>query len=269
MESLPVAQRPIAQLPVAIGARLKKYPQIITLGLKPNFQDYSKQEQTLILNAPKIYYPTVFYADLFNAMGKSTFPSYHTYKFALDKIKQTAMFNLLGVPHPKTRVFYGRQQKKNIQNFFAFPFIAKKPRGSSKGSHVYLIENQKDLEPYLLSGGPAYIQEYLPLERDMRVIIIGKKIRLAYWRVSQKNNFKTNLSQGGAVSFDPIPQQALDLALSTALKCGWDDIGLDIIEHNNQFYVLEANVKYGTKGFKQADINYKAMMVELIMNHHV
>jgi len=255
--------------PIAIGARLKQFPQVLTLGLKPNFQDYSNNEQALILNAKIIYYPTAFYAELFNTMGKETFPSFHTYKFALDKIKQTAMFKLLNIAHPRTRVFYGNRQKKTITDFFKFPFIAKKPRGSSKGNHVYLIKDQAELNTYLENKEPAYIQEYLSIDRDMRVVIIGKKIRLAYWRIAAKNRFKTNLSQGGSVCFDPLPQKALDLALSTAQKCGWDDIGLDIIEHDKKFYVLEGNVKYGTKGFKLAGINYKQMMVDLILNEQI
>ena len=255
--------------PVALGARLKQYPSIQTLGFKPNFQDYSAQEQKLILNKKKIYFPTAFYADLFNAMGKETFPSFHTYKFALNKIKQTAIFNMLGISHPKTKIFYGKKQKKTILNSFSFPFIAKKARGSSRGNDVFLIKNIEDLSQCLKNKGPAYIQKYLPIDRDMRVIIIGKKIRLAYWRIAARDNFKTNLSQGGAINFKPLPQKALDLALSTALKCGWDDVGIDIIEHDNQFYVLEGNMKYGTKGFQKAGINYKEMLKNLIVEGKV
>jgi len=255
--------------PIALGARLKQHPLIQTLGLKPNFQDYSDQEQTLILNAKKIYYPTAFYADLFNVMGKETFPSFHTYKFAQNKIKQSALFNLLGIPHPKTKIFYGKKQKQTILKYFNFPFIAKKPRGSARGRDVYLIQNNKDLLHYLKNNGPAYIQEYFPLDRDMRIIIIGKKIRLAYWRIASRGNFKTNLSQGGVISFESLPQKALDLALTTAFKCGWDDVGIDIIGDNNQFYVLEANMKYGTKGFQKSDINYKTMLANLIVEGRV
>ena len=255
--------------PVALGARLKQYPSIQTLGFKPNFQDYSAQEQKKILTAKKIYYPTAFYADLFNAMEKDTFPSFHTYKFAQDKIKQTAIFNMLGIPHPKTKTFYGKKQKQTILKSFDFPFIAKKARGSSKGNDIYLIQNKQDLSNYLINKGPAYIQEYLPIERDMRIIIIGKKIRLAYWRIASKNNFKTNLSQGGTISFAPLPQKALDLALMTALKCGWNDVGIDIIEVSNQFFVLEGNMKYGTKGFQKAGIHYKKMMANLIVEGKV
>ncbi len=277
MEKRPIAEdankKPIAKdakiLPIALGARLKRQPGIHTLGFKPNFSDYSAKEQKLIRQAKKIYYPTAFYADLFNAMGKKTFPNFHTYKFALDKIKQTAIFQLQNIPHPRTHIFYGNRQKKSIRDHFTFPFIAKKARGSAKGENIYLIHTPQDLEQYLVGKGPAYIQQYMPIKKDMRVIIIGSKIRLAYWRIASDGNFKTNLSQGGHISFESLPQKALDLALKTAIACGWDDVGIDIIESNNQFYVLEGNMKYGTKGFKAANINYKNLLVQLILKGEI
>ncbi len=106
-------------------------------------------------------------------MGKATFPSYHTYKCVQDKIKQTALFDLLNLPHPRTRVFYGNRQKKLILDHFSFPFIAKIPRGSALGSGVYLIHNEKELRNYLEQTSPAYIQAYLPIDRDIRVVVIG------------------------------------------------------------------------------------------------
>jgi ribosomal protein S6--L-glutamate ligase len=259
-------------LPIAIGARLKKHKTIQTLGFKPNFNDYSARDQKLIIESKKIYYPTAFYADLFNAMGKQTFPSFHTYKFAQDKINQTAIFNMLKIPHPETRTFYGKKQKALIKDFFAFPFIAKKPRGSAKGNDIHLIKNDADLDCYLSNkgpAGPAYIQKYYPINRDMRIIIIGKKIRLSYWRIAPQDSFKTNISQGGQIDFSPLPQKALDLALMTAKKCCWDDVGIDIIEHDQCFYVLEGNMKYGTKGFQKANIDYKKMLADLIINNEV
>ncbi len=255
--------------PIALGARLKQFSGINTIGFKPDFRDYSPKERELILKAEKIYYPTAFYADLFNAMGKKTFPSFHTYKFALDKIKQTAAFKMLGIAHPETRVFYGRKQKQTISDYFDFPFIAKKPRNSARGDEIYLIENKAQLDKYLEKGWPAYIQEYLPVDRDMRIIIIGRKIRLAYFRAALPGNFRTNLAQGGRIVFDPVPEKACRLALLTASQCGWDDVGIDIIEHDGRFYVLEANMKYGTKGFEKAGINYKKMLADLIIQGRI
>lgn len=256
-------------LPVAIGARLIKSPHINTLGLKPNFTDYSEIEKEHLIKAKKIYFPTAFYADLFNVMRKKTFPNFHTYKFVQDKIKQTALFKMLAIPHPETKTFYGFKQKDAILDLFSFPFIGKKARGSSKGRNVYLIRNLDELSDYLSTNKPAYIQQYIPIERDIRVVVIGKKVRIAYWRESDADDFRTNVSQGGQIKFDPVPKQALDLALYTAKKCGWDDVGIDIIQKNNDFLILEANMKYGTKGFQKAGINYKAMLEKIIIKGEV
>lgn len=256
---------------VAIGARLRHSDQVITLGFKPNYLDYTPHERRLIERAPKIYYPTLFYADLFKTMEKPTFPSFQTYVFALNKIRQTTLFNLMNIPHPRTRFFYGHRQKQTILDYFSFPFIAKKGTGSARGDHVYRIQSQTELIQYIdeINAQPAYIQEYLPIHKDIRVVVIGKKIRLAYWRKADVNQFKTNLSQGGEICFNDVPPKALDLALSTALVCRWDDVGIDIIEHENRFYVLEINVKYGTKGFEKAGINYKHLLNDLIRDKEI
>lgn len=256
---------PDAARPVALGARLAGCPQVDTLGFRPNFSDYTPGEQAAIRAAPKVYYPTAFYADLFNAMGKPTFPNFHTYKFAQDKIRQTAIFEMKGIPHPRTRVFYGKKQQQSIPDLFCFPFVAKIPRGSARGAGVFLIKTPEDLASYLDRGGPAYIQEYLPIDRDMRLVVIGSKIRLAFWRLAPESGFHTNISRGGGIRFDPLPGEACDLALETARACGWNDVGIDIVESNGQYYVLEGNMKYGTKGFKAAGIDYKALLVQLLL----
>ena len=254
---------------IALGARLTHSCHVTTLGLKPNFQDYQEHERTLIREADKIYFPTAFYADLFNAMGKMTFPSFHTYKFAQDKIRQTAVFEMLEIPHPFTRTFYGKRQKNEILDYFSFPFIAKKARGSSKGRDVHLIEDTQGLSKYLETENPAYIQEYLPAERDLRVVVIGREVALSYWKTSGGGNFRTNISQGGTIRFDRVPAKALHLALDTAQKCGWDDVGIDIIEKEGMFYVLEANMKYGTQGFRKASIDYKSFLETLLIRGRI
>ena len=140
---------------IALEGRLKDCQNVITLGVKTNFNDYTAAEQQKIRRAKKIYYPSSFYAELFDTVGKRTFPSYHTYKFVQDKIKQTALFDLLGIPHPKTRVYYGRRQKDRITDHFKFPFIAKVPRGSAMGRGVFLVRNTEELERYVERSHPA------------------------------------------------------------------------------------------------------------------
>ena len=254
---------------IALEDRLKNCKNVITLGVRPNFSDYSPQEAELIRRADKIYYPTSFYADLFDALGKKTFPSYHTYKCVQDKIKQTALLDLLDLPHPRTRVFYGDRQKQSISNHFTFPFIGKIPRGSALGRGVYLIRNEKELRNYLNQVSPAYIQEHLPIDRDMRVVVIGRRVIHAYWRIAPENEYRSNLAVGGKISLAPVPEKARNLALQVARACCWDDVGIDICENNGQFYILEANMKYGREGFRQAGLDYAKVMESLIENEEI
>ncbi|MGE5257912.1 MAG: ATP-grasp domain-containing protein [Hyphomicrobiales bacterium] len=254
---------------VALEGRLRRCRNVVTLGVRPNFCDYGPEERDMIRTAETVYYPTVFYADLFNAAGKNTFPSYHTYKCVQDKIKQTALFELLGIPHPRTRVFYGNRQKAKICDFFQFPFIAKIPRGSARGSGVFLIRDGGDLADYCGKTAVAYIQEYLPIDRDMRIVVIGRRIVHAYWRIAPEGEFRSNVSVGGRVGLDSVPEEALQMALQTAHSCGWNDVGIDICRRNGSFYVLEANMKYGLEGFRKAGINYVHLLETMIEQHEI
>ena len=249
---------------LALEARLRACRNVQTLGVRPNFDDYPPDEADKIRRASKIYYPTVFYADLFDAMGKLTFPSYHTYKCVQDKIKQSALFQLTNLPHPKTRVFYGKRQKEKIRDYFSFPFIAKEARGSAMGRGVFLIKNNDDLDAYAHDRHVAYIQQYLPIDKDLRVVIIGSRVVHAYWRIAGEGEFRTNVAMGGRISLDEVPEKALSLARLAAQTCGWDDVGIDICFHDGEYFLLEANMKYGKEGFRAAGIDYYRIMEQLI-----
>jgi ribosomal protein S6--L-glutamate ligase len=254
---------------IALESRLKHCRNVETLGVLPNFYDYLPEQQHKIRISNKIYYPSQRYAELFAAMGKPTFPNFHNYTCAQDKIKQTLLLNMLDIPHPRTRVFYGKRQKASIQKEFKFPFIAKVPRGTAMGSGVFRIQTPAALETYLELDTPAYIQEYLPVKEDLRVLIIGQKIVHAYWRIAADGEFRTNVARGGRICFKKIPKAALDLALHTAFSCRWDDVGIDICEHNHKFYVLEGNMKYGKAGFQAAGIDYSRLMETMIENGEI
>lgn len=254
---------------IALEGRLKDCRNVKTLGVRPNFGNYSDTDRALIRMAEKIYYPSTFYADLFDAMGKKTFPSYHTYKCVQDKIKQTALFTMLNIPHPRTHVFYGKRQKATIDHAFQYPFIAKTPRGSAMGRGVYLIRNTADLKTYLEHNSPAYIQEYLPISRDIRVVVIGSRVVHAYWRLAPEDDFRSNVAVGGSIRLNDVPDQAIDLASRTAAACGWDDVGIDICIHDNEYFVLEANMKYGKEGFRVAGIDYIGLMEFMIENGEI
>ena len=254
---------------IALESRLRRCKKVITLGVRTNLADYENWQIELIRKSDVIFYPTPFYADIFDTMGKRTFPNYHTYKYVMDKIKQTALFNLLKIPHPRTRVFYGDHQKSKILQHFRFPFVAKIPRGSALGRGIHLIRNEAELAAYNRLTRAAYIQEHLKIDRDLRVVLIHGRIIHAYWRIAKPGEFRTNVSQGATISFDDIPEEALALAQNTARLCQLDDTGLDICFSKGRYWVLEANMKYGHEGFRQAGIDFYKIIDEMIENGRI
>lgn len=137
------------------------------------------------------------------------------------------------------------------------------------GRGVFLIHNADDLDRYLEKTDVAYVQQYLKVDRDMRIVIIGDHIVHAYWRIAPPDEFRSNVAVGGKISLDLVPQQARELALHTARTCRWDDVGVDICEYEGRYFVFEANMKYGREGFRKAGIDYTRLMETLIENEKI
>ena len=244
---------------IALGSRLRGVPHVLTLGVRPNFQDYSPEERRLMASREIIFYPTLNYAQFFNTMGKRTFPSLETYLYADEKIKQTTLFYMLGIPHPRTRIYY-RRHHKDIVKEFSFPFVGKIARRSAQGRGVFKIRDGEDLEQYLRITPIAYIQEYLPHRRDLRVVLINYEPVLGYWRERPSGDFRNNVAQGGTINFDSVPAEALQLASESARRCRFDDVGIDLIQAGGTWYVIEANMKYGRKGLMLKGLDLKELL---------
>ncbi|MBU0729017.1 MAG: RimK family alpha-L-glutamate ligase [Proteobacteria bacterium] len=250
---------------VALGSRMRAIPEVQTLGVKPNYHDYTPRERQMINQAKLILYPSLNYAQFFTTAGRKIFPSVETYLYADEKIKQTTLFNLLEIPHPRTRFYYSRK-KADILDDFTFPFIAKIPRASSMGKGVFKITNLPELEQYLRVVKVGYIQEYLPHSRDLRVVLINYRCVLAYWRKCAPGNFRANISQGGEIDFDNVPEEAIGLAEKYARRCKFNDVGLDLLLHDDSWYIIEANMQYGREGFRKKKMVLKEVIREKLLS---
>jgi ribosomal protein S6--L-glutamate ligase len=233
--------------------------------VKPNFKDYTKEERDKILSAEKILYPTVNYAQFFTTLEKSIFPSLETHLYADEKIKQTTLFYMLGIPHPRTRVYFSGHHDDILEDF-KFPFVAKIPRSSACGRGVFKINDAGALKQYLSKNPVAYIQEFLPHDRDLRAVLVNYEPVLVYWREKNPREFRANLSQGGKLCFDNIPLEAVHLAQQSAMQCKFDDVGLDLIYSKGQWYVIEANMKYGRQALKSLGLDLKEIIRQKLLS---
>ncbi len=253
---------------VALGARLRSVPEVITLGVRPTFFDYDQEERRLILTANIILFPTINYAQYLSTMGKRIFPSLETHLYADDKIKQTNLFQMLNIPHPRTKIYYPRHWC-GILNDFDFPFMGKIPRNSGRGRGVFLIRNTLELESYMRLSKIAYIQEYLPHDRDVRVVLVNYDPILAYWRRVAPGNYRANLAQGAEMDFEGIPDEAVALAREAALRCGFDDVGLDLIHCHDRWHLIEANTKYGRRALAACGMDIKEITRQKLLSGEI
>ena len=247
---------------ISLGKRMRASPSFRCCGVQPNWDDYPGDVKRAIVDAEEIFYPSPLYEDIFRSLGKETYPRNYA-AFLGNKIRQTNLFQLLGLAHPRTRIYYGRNRPARICSDFPYPFVAKTPVGSSMGHGVYLIQCEAELANYLNSHRPAYIQEYFPLTRDLRVVLIKGRVVNAYWRIHQPGEFRNNVAQGGEISFDDIPDEALDFAVEVAGKCGFDEVGLDICRVDGRFYVIEANMVFGLEGFRRRGLDLLEVLADL------
>jgi ribosomal protein S6--L-glutamate ligase len=237
--------------------------------VRPSVEDYSEAELDLLRAADTVYYPSRLYEAVFLALGKRVFPA-NSHPFLGDKIMQTGLFTLLDIPHPRTRIYYGPGKAGRILQDFSLPLVAKAPRGSSQGRGVFLIRNAGDLTRYLERASPAYIQEYLAIDRDLRVVVLDGEVLHAYWRIARPGEFRTNVAQGATISLETIPLAALQFAERVAKRCGFGEAGLDICSVDGRYLVLEANMMYGLRGFDAANLDVYALIRDRLSprSHH-
>lgn len=252
---------------VSLGYRSRGCRLVDILGVRPNLEDYPAEDLARIQNADTILYPTLRYAQPLEDLGKKVFPAARQYYYLGDKIRQTTLFKLEGIPMPKSRVFYGRQCR-DVFEHFRFPFVAKIPKAVGEGRGVFLIESDQAWQAYLTRTRVAYIQEYIPMPRDLRVVAVAGSLVTAYWR-RNPSDFRHNLSQGGIPDFQDVPGDGIDFALDVIARCGFDDVGMDVFNHQGRWMVLEANMHYGLQGLRLAGISLADTIDRLIREERI
>jgi RimK family alpha-L-glutamate ligase len=104
----------------------------------------------------------------------------------------------------------------------------------------------------------AFLQDLIERDdtkhRDLRVYIVGGEIIGAMHRYAPEGDWRTNVALGGDVedATESIPDAAAETALYAAEVMDLDYAGVDLIEGDDGWFVLEVNPTAGFKGLYQA-----------------
>ena len=225
-----------------------------TLGL-PNTTSIKSEKflnhRDSLLNCDWVLFPEYWQLNvLLYALGCQIFPSQASYLIGHNKTEMLRTFAACEPRHtPHTLVkANGEENRHAIWQEMDLPFVAKLTK-SSMGEGVWLIECLSDWQNYCQKTDVLYVQEYLPIDRDLRIVIIGSRIVDAYWRLQANKGFYNNVAQGGVVDRStPIPAAAMEVALKVATKLGINYAGFDIAMVGRHPYLLEFNRLFGTRG---------------------
>ncbi len=189
-------------------------------------------------------------------MKKEIYPSIQSIQMGFNKIEVTrALWSVCPKNVPQTLILGRNAENVNkVLQTFPFPFVAKEIR-NSMGKGVFLIENKEQFDTYVENNPYFYVQEFLPIDRDLRVCFVGDEVILAYWRINDRNTFKNNVAQGARISFENIPDKAIELVTTVARQLDINHAGFDLVFVNDRIYILEFNILFGNQGFQQSGIS--------------
>jgi RimK family alpha-L-glutamate ligase len=189
----------------------------------------------------------------------SIFPNWDMYSSYDNKIMQHTLLKEFGFPIPKTWIFRDKRDAIDFSKTAKFPLVSKCSEGAC-GDNVNLIEDKEMLRdhiekafseegiktyfPWIRQRGYVYFQEYIKSDKDLRIIVIGDKVELAFWR-ENKNSWKHNIAGGGNINPENIPEEAKKIALELTKKLNFHWCALDIILKENSPLILEFSSIFG------------------------
>jgi len=221
-----------------------------------------------IKEADYILFPEYWQVNtLVYGLKKKIFPNINTYQLGHNKIETTRVLQAIFPENvPYTQILSkdsGNIEK--IEEEFGYPLVAKEIK-SSMGRGVFLIENRKELKSYIDNNEFLYIQERLPIDRDLRIVYVGDKVIGAYWRIAGEGQFHNNIAKGASYDYDNIPKEAIDLVENIARELNINHAGFDVVVVDNKLYILEYNVMFGNEGLRNMGINVEEYISEYINN---
>ena len=124
------------------------------------------------------------------------------------------------LPIPKTYIYYNHKKADKFLKKATYPKIVKRSYGPSNygGYFVHKVDSYKEAKDLFNEKKyhPVYVQDFVPMEADIRVMLIGHKPVCAFWRRAPEGEWLTNTSQGGSMDYMDVPKSVLDLAVKTS-----------------------------------------------------
>ena len=171
---------------------------------------------------------------------------------AVDRARMTVELVRAGLPVPETVITEDVTQAAAAVERFGSAIL--KPLFTSKGRGMQRLDPSLDL-PRLLarhaveSPGPFYLQRFIKHPgRDLGVAVLDGEYLGAYWRVAGHDQWMTTILAGGRYERATPPDEVIALARRAAGHFGLLFTGVDLVESDEGYRVLEVSAFGGFRG---------------------
>lgn len=172
---------------------------------------------------------------------------------AQNKLVTSFLFDKADIPTPRTSFINNEASIEVALKAIGgkFPVIVKTVTGA-EGIGVIKIQKKENfysiIQALWAKDAELLLQEYIPIEYDIRTLVLNGEILGATLRNKVKDDFRTNLSLGGKTQPYKLSEDEKKLILKVSKEFGGYLVGIDhIISPKKNLYVLEVNGSPGTQ----------------------
>jgi ribosomal protein S6--L-glutamate ligase len=207
----------------------------------------------------------------FEMMGVYTANESQAISRSRDKLRSLQILSRTDVQMPNTGFAEETQDIDGVIEAVGGPPLVVKLLQGTQGVGVVLVESKSAarsvIDAFRQVEAHILIQEYIKEAngRDIRCLVIGDNVVAAMERVSEGNDFRSNLHQGGSVHEVELTPTEIEYALLATKSHGLESAGVDIVRSNRGPLVLEVNSSPGFEGIETATgVDVAGLMVDHI-----
>ncbi len=156
-----------------------------------------------------------------------------------------------------------------IDKVGGLPAVAKTLTGS-QGAGVSIFETplsaNTTMQTFYKLDADVHLQQYLEAKgRDIRAIVIDRKVVVAMERTANKGDFRANLGAGGSGRKIELTEAEKDMAIRAAQSVGLGSFaGVDLVRANDTTYCIEVNGNPGSKIIDITGVNYFEALIDMV-----
>jgi RimK family alpha-L-glutamate ligase len=186
---------------------------------------------------------------------------------ALHKFASAAVMADAGVPIPDAVLALSNDRLNEARGEFGERAVYKTAIGTHGGG-TWMVDLDERVNAKV-GNRYAFLQEFLDHDserhHDLRVYVVGGQVVGAMNRYAPEGEWRTNVALGGAVEdmTGNLPAEVEQIARDAVAAIGLDYAGVDIVQGEDGYYVLEVNPTAGFRGlFKASGISPAPYIVQ-------